>query len=248
MIPAGVACQTQTHTVIAKKPFKRRPRREIIRINERIRVPQIRVIYEDANEVMETKRALKIAKNLGLDLVEVAGNARPPVCRIVDYGKWRYEQSKQKKDKAKSKPKEKEVKFRVRIEQHDYEMKMKRAEDFLAHGFKLRMNLQFRGRENAHKELGFVLMNRVKEDLAGMAHVDLEPKLNNRNVLMLLSPLPKEKQKPRFRVEDEEVDFEAHEAAEAAEDAAHQAEVPDDEEHHDDDPPGGGDEETPAAS
>ena len=70
MIPAGVACQTQTHTVIAKKPFKRRPRREIIRINERIRVPQIRVIYEDANEVMETKRALKIAKNLGLDLVE----------------------------------------------------------------------------------------------------------------------------------------------------------------------------------
>ncbi len=226
------AQRTPTHTVIAKKPFKRRPRREIIRINERIRVPEVRVLYKDANKIMPTRKAVELAKNAGLDLVEVASNARPPVCRIVDYGKWRYEQSKQKKDKQASKVKEKEIKFRVRIEQHDYEMKLKRAEDFLAHGCKLRMQLQFRGRENAHKELGFELMKKVRADLSGMAHVDLEPKLNNRSILMLLSPLPKEKQRPRFRVDDdEEVDFDAHEAAEAADDEAHRNEVPDDEEH-----------------
>lgn len=187
---------------------------------------------------MPTRKAIELAKNAGLDLVEVASDARPPVCRIVDYGKWRYEQSKQKKDK-KPKVKEKEIKFRVRIEEHDYRMKLTRAEDFLAHGFKLRMQLQFRGRENAHKELGFDLMKRVREDLSGMGHIDLEPKLSNRSILMMLSPLPKEKQKPRFRTdEDEEVDFEAHEAAEAAEEAAHHAEVPDDEEHHDDEDAG----------
>ena len=194
----------------------------------------MRVIYGEANAVMSTKRALDKAKQLGLDLVEVAGNARPPVCRIVDYGKWRYEQSKQKKDKKKATVKEKELKFRVRIEEHDYRMKLTRAEDFLAHGCKLRMQLQFRGRENAHKELGFDLMKRVRDDLVGMGHVDLEPKLNNRSILMMLSPLPKEKQKPKFRKDtDDEIDFEAHEAAEAAEEAAHHAEVPDDEAFHD---------------
>lgn len=206
----------------------------------------MRVIYGEANAVMPTKRALAKAKELGLDLVEVAGNARPPVCRIVDYGKWRYEQSKQKKDKKKATVKEKEIKFRVRIEEHDYRMKLARAEDFLAHGCKLRMQLQFRGRENAHKELGFDLMKRVRDDLVGMGHIDLEPKLNNRSILMMLSPLPKEKQKPKFRKEDDdEVDFEAHEAAEAAEEAAHHAEVPDDDPHHphDDDQPEEGEEE-----
>lgn len=213
-------------------------------MNERIRVPEVRVIYGEANAVMKTVRALAKAKELGLDLVEVAPNARPPVCRIVDYGKWRYEQSKQKKDQ-KPKIKEKEIKFRVRIDPHDYQIKMTRAEDFLAHGHKLRMILQFRGRENAYKELGFDLMSKVRNDLLGMAHIDLEPKLNNRSILMMLSPLPKAKQKPRFRKEDEEVDWEAHEKAEADDDAAHAAEVPDDHHHdeEDDDPAHRGEEE-----
>ena len=204
----------------------------------------MRVIYGDANLVMKTPRALAKAKELGLDLVEVASTARPPVCRIVDYGKWRYEQSKQKKDK-KPKVKEKEIKFRVRIDPHDYMIKMTRAEDFLAHGFKLRMQLQFRGRENAYKELGFDLMKKVRDDLLGMAHIDLEPKLNNRSILMMLSPLPPSKQKPRFRKEDEEVDWEAHEEAERREADAHAAEVPDDDHHHDDEdhPEGHGEEE-----
>ncbi len=170
--------------------------------------------------MMQTRDALGKAKALGLDLVEVAPNVRPPVCRIVDYGKWKYEQKKQKKENTRSRTKEKEVKFRVRIEAHDYEIKLRRAEDFLAGGNKLRLQLQFRGRENAFKQLGVELMLRVKEDLSSMANCDLEPKLSGRSVLMMMSPLPAEQQVRKWRREeheDEDVDLDAHEAAEAAE-------------------------------
>jgi len=183
-------------------------------VNERVRAPEIRVIYGEHNVVLPTHKALNKAKELGLDLVEIAPHAKPPVCRIVDYGKWKYEQSKQKKSE-KPKKREKEVKFRVNIDPHDYGIKLMHAEDFLAHGFKVRIQLQFRGRQMAHKELGFELMQRVKEDLATMAHVDLEPKLNNRNILMMVSPLPKEKQKRKFRPDDEEIDLDEVEAAHA---------------------------------
>lgn len=202
-------------------------------MNERIRVPEIRVIYQDVNLVMKTSEALGKAKALGLDLVEVAPNVRPPVCRIVDYGKWKYEQKKQKKESTRSRQKEKEVKFRVRIEPHDYEIKLRRAEDFLAHGYKLRLQLQFRGRENAFKELGVELMEKVKEDLSTMGHCDLAPKLSGRSVLMMMSPLPKDQQVRKWRLEEhehEEIDLEAHEAAEAAEAEAEAAEDP----HEDD--------------
>lgn len=192
--------------------MKRRPRQPRTRVNERIRASEIRVIYGEHNVVLPTHKALKKAKELGLDLVEIAPNARPPVCRIVDYGKYKYEQSKQKKS-DKPKKREKEVKFRVNIDPHDYGIKMMHAEDFLAHGFKVRIQLQFRGRQMAHKELGFELMERVKEDLKDMAHIDLEPKLNNRNILMMVSPLPPEKQKRKFRKDDEEFDIDESEAA-----------------------------------
>ena len=198
------------------------------RVNERIRVPEVRVIYGEHNVVVPTNKALDKAKQLGLDLVEIAPNVRPPVCRIVDYGKWKYEQSKLKKNE-KPKSREKEVKFRVNIDPHDYSIKMTRAEDFLSEGHKVRVQLQFRGRQMAHKDLGFDLMNRVKEDLKGVAHVDLEPKLNARNILMMLSPLPKQQQVRKFRTDDEEYDIDDHEAAEAAEAAA------DAEEHGEDD-------------
>lgn len=169
--------------------------------------------------MLQTHKALKKAKELGLDLVEIAPHAKPPVCRIVDYGKYKYELSKQKKTE-KPKKREKEVKFRVGIEQHDYVNKLVHAEDFLAAGFKVRIQLQFRGRQMAHKELGFVVLARVKEDLEGVANVDLEPKLNNRNILMMLSPLPKEKQKRKFRLDDEEIDLEVEEAVMSASDEA----------------------------
>lgn len=171
------------------------------RINDKIRAPQVRVIYGEINLVLATKKALAKAKELGLDLVEIAPNAEPPVCRIVDYGKYRYDQSKQKKATPKHVVKVKELKFRVRIEQHDYNIKMTRAEDFLDAGDKLRIQLQFRGRENAHKELGFELMQRVKEDLKTMAKVDIEPKLNGRQIVMMMSPLATSQRVRKFRAE-----------------------------------------------
>lgn len=176
------------------------------------------MIYGEANAVMPTAKALAKAKELGLDLVEIAPNVRPPVCRIVDYGKWKYEQAKQKKNQKPPKKREKEVKFRVNIGEHDYRIKLTRAEDFLAHGYKVRMQLMFKGRQMAHKNLGFDLMNKVKEDLSGIAHCDLEPKLTNRNIMMMLSPLPEGKRVRKFRTEDHhEVDLDAHDEAEAAE-------------------------------
>jgi translation initiation factor IF-3 len=211
-------------------------------VNDRIRVPEVRVIYGEHNLVIATHKALEKAKTLGLDLVEVAPNVRPPVCRIVDFGKWKYEQSKLKKNE-KPKSREKEVKFRVNIDPHDYSIKMTRGEDFLCSGHKVRVQLQFRGRQMAHKDLGFDLMNRVKVDLKGVAHIDLEPKLNARNILMMLSPLPPQQQIRKYRAEDEEhdIDLDAHEAAEAAEAEAHDAE--DEDELHEDENDEGAEEE-----
>lgn len=147
------------------------------------------------------------AKELGLDLVEVAPNADPPVCRIIDYGKYKYEQSKLKKGQARNTSRLKEIKLRVRTDAHDYSVKLSHAEDFLDHGNKLKVQLQFRGREMAHPELGFELMQKVRADLAGMAHVDMEPKQSGRSINMTLSPLPQHMrkrkfQKPTIRLED----------------------------------------------
>ena len=171
------------------------------RVNDRIRAPKIRVVYGEGQQlgVMSTREALDKAKSVGLDLVEIAANADPPVCRIVDYGKYKYEQSKLKKtSKSKGPAKMKEVKFRVRTEEHDYNIKCARAEKFLDEGHKVRVQLQFRGRENAHRDIGFVVMDRVKNDLKGMAHVDMEPKLAGRAIGMVLSPLPEEKRERHF--------------------------------------------------
>lgn len=172
------------------------------RVNDRIRAPRVRVVLFNGDQlgVMSAREALEKAKMLGLDLVEIAANADPPVCRIVDYGKYKYEQSKLKKQKSKSSTRMKEVKFRVGTGQHDYNIKMGRAEGFLDGGHKVRMVLQFRGRENAHKELGFEMMKRIIEDLKTMAHVDQEPRLNGRAVGMTLSPLPQHQRKRRFHL------------------------------------------------
>ncbi len=201
------------------------------RLNERIRAPKVRVVYESINMVLPTREALSKARALGLDLVEIAPNADPPVCRIVDYGKYKYDLSKQKKATPKHKSKTKEVKFRINIDPHDYSIKMTRAEDFLDHGDKLRIQLQFRGRENAHRELGFELLKRVEEDLKTMAKVDIEPKLSGRQIVMMMSPLPEDQRERKFRVEipedyvDEDDHFEEEED-EHAEAEAHEFEAP----------------------
>ncbi|MGD7653121.1 MAG: translation initiation factor IF-3 [Verrucomicrobiales bacterium] len=173
------------------------------RVNERIRAPKVRVVTPDGQQlgVMSSREAVAKAKSIGLDLVEIAGKADPPVCKIVDYGKYKYEQSKLKKgQKTKSSTRMKEVKFRVRTDQHDYNIKLNRAENFLDANHKCRFVLQFRGRENAHKDLGFVVLNRIIEDLKTMAQVDQPPRLNGRAVAMILSPLPAAQRKRRFQL------------------------------------------------
>jgi len=192
--------------------LNRRDRREPEhRVNERIRAREVRVILASTGEqlgVMRTDEAIRTAKSHGLDLVEVAPNAQPPVCRIVDYGKFRYEQAKHEKEKKHSVNKVKEIKFRANIDEHDYLTKIRRAESFLNKGNKLKVGLQFRGREMAHQEIGRAVLERVKEDLATMAHVDMEPKMTGRALGMTLSPLPANKRKLRFTAPDDHFDDE----------------------------------------
>src|SRR5438105_9769742 len=147
---------------------------------------------------MKLPDALRKATSLGLDLVEVAPTANPPVCKIVALGKFRYDISKQAKDKKPSGAKLKEIKFRVNIDEHDYLTKIRHGEEFLERGNKVRVQLQFRGREMAHQEFGMQLMAKVKSDLAGMSQVEMEPKLAGRNITMTLSPLPANRRKRRF--------------------------------------------------
>jgi translation initiation factor IF-3 len=161
----------------------------------------VRVIVASSNEqlgVLRLDEAIRRARSMGLDLVEIAPNAQPPVCRIVDFGKFRYDLSKQEKDKKQTTTKVKEIKFRVNIDEHDYLTKVRHAEDFLDKGNKVKVHLQFRGREMAHQELGVLVVKRVREDLAGMAHVDMEPKLVGRAIGMTLSPLPAGKRQRKF--------------------------------------------------
>lgn len=173
--------------------------------------------------VMSSREALAKAQSLGLDLVEITAQADPPVCKIVDYGKYKYEQAKLKKQKSKSATRMKEVKLRVGTGTHDYNIKLGRAEGFLDDGHKVRFVLQFRGRENAHKDLGFVVMKKIVEDLKTMGQVDQEAKLNGRAIGMILSPLPQHQRKRKFHLFHgellEEDDFE-------------------DDEDHDDEPQG----------
>src|SRR5258708_699087 len=142
-----------------------------IRVNGRIRAREVRVILGATNEqlgVMKIQDALRRAQSIGLDLVEVAPGANPPVCKIVDFGKYRYDLSKQDKDRKSSGSKLKEIKFRGNIDPHDYMMKVRHAEEFLDKGNKVKAQLQFRGHELSHKELGYQLMPRLADDCATM--------------------------------------------------------------------------------
>lgn len=184
---------------------KRRPPRKQdpfakIRRNHSIRVPKIRVVGPEGNQVgvMDTKEALEIAKEAGLDLVEVASQANPPVCRIMDFGKYVYEQQKKSKDSKGSSSKTKEVKFRPRVDVHDFMTKLRRAEEFLDKGNKVKLTLSFRGREMAHTEVGFETIQRAIEDISHMATPDNEPKLVGRNINVMLTPLPANKRKPKY--------------------------------------------------
>ena len=146
------------------------------------------------------EEALRRAQEQSLDLVEVAPTAKPPVCRVMDFGKFLYEQKK-KAHASKKKQKVihiKEVKFRPNIDEHDYLTKVRHGEEFLERGNKVRVQLQFRGREMAHQEFGMQLMERVRDDLSGMSQVEMEAKITGRNITMTLTPLPANRRKRRF--------------------------------------------------
>jgi translation initiation factor IF-3 len=153
--------------------------------------------------VMKLSDALRKAQSLGLDLVEIAPTATPPVCKIIDFGKFRYDVSKQTKDKKPSGSKLKEIKFRVNIDDHDYLTKIRHGEEFLDRGNKVRVQLQFRGREMAHQEFGMQLVLKVRDDLSGMSQVEMNPKITGRNITMTLAPLPANRRKRRFTSPEE---------------------------------------------
>ncbi len=167
------------------------------RMNNQIRVPEIRCIDEDGEAlgVIRTRDALVRAHESGLDLVEINATAKPPVCRIMDHGRFKYEQDKKKKEQKKRQVvvKLKEVKFHVNVGDHDYDTKMRHAFEFLEQGNRVKFSLMFRGRENAHRELGFELMKRVQKDIAEVATVELAPRLQGRNIFMMVVPIKKKK-------------------------------------------------------
>jgi translation initiation factor IF-3 len=176
-----------------------------IRRNHRIKVPQVRVISPEGKQlgIMDTPKAINLALEVGLDLVELAPNAEPPVCRIMDFGKYVYEESKKHSHAKTTASKIKEIEFSARIELNDYHTKLRHAEEFLGHGNKVKLRLKFRGREMAHTEIGFGVIKRAVTDLAGMGHPDSEPKLIGRNINVMLTPLPVNKRKPKFQLEPE---------------------------------------------
>jgi translation initiation factor IF-3 len=168
------------------------PSRDGPRVNEDIRVPEVRLIDQDGEMVgvVKTRDALLRAYQVGLDLLEISPNAVPPVCKITDYGKFKYEQQK-KANEARKKQKVveiKEIKVRPNIDDHDYEVKMKQAKSFIGEGDKVKVTLRFRGREMAHQELGVKVLERVRAELGELVKVESMPRLENRQMIMVLAP------------------------------------------------------------
>ena len=171
-----------------------------IRRNQRIRVPEIRVISPEGKQlgIMLTQKALALAQQFQLDLVEVAHNAQPPVCRIMDFHKYVYEEQKKSNHAKATASKIKEIEFTARIAQGDFTTKIRHAEEFLDSGAKVKLRLKFRGREMAHTEIGFQVIKRAIEELSGMGHPDSDPKLTGKQINLMVSPHPANKRKPKY--------------------------------------------------
>jgi translation initiation factor IF-3 len=168
------------------------PERDQTRINERIRVPEVRLIDETGQQVgiIPTREALRIAQDKDLDLVEVAPDAKPPVCRILDYSKYKYEQIQKQKAARKHQQQinVREIKFRPKIAQHDYDTKKGHVMRFLKARDKVKVTIMFRGREMAHPERGEMILNRLAEELEELAVVEQRPQQDGRNMTMMLAP------------------------------------------------------------
>jgi translation initiation factor IF-3 len=171
---------------------RRPPERDTTRINERIRVPEVRVIDEEGQQVgvMKTPDALALAQEKDLDLVEVAPEARPPVCRILDYSKYKYEQAQKIKQARKHQQQitVREIKFRPKIAEHDYDTKKNHVERFLKHKDKVKVTIMFRGREVTHPERGTMILDRLAEELAEIGVVEQRPMQEGRNMTMMMAP------------------------------------------------------------
>ena len=186
---------------IPRRFDRRPPERDPTRINERIRVPQVRLIGDDGNQVgvIDTEKALAYARERDLDLVEVAAEARPPVCRVLDYSKYKYEQE-QKAKAARRHQKQvtvREIKFRPKIAEHDYATKRGHVERFLRHDDKVKITIMFRGREQSHPERGEQLLMRLADDLSELGTIEQRPTQDGRNMTMLLGPV----KQPEVRAE-----------------------------------------------
>ncbi|MCM2274593.1 MAG: translation initiation factor IF-3 [Candidatus Didemnitutus sp.] len=175
-----------------------------IRRNARIKSPQVRVISPEGRQlgIIDTPKALALAQQFNLDLVEVASTANPPVCRIMDFGKYIYEEQKKTAHSKPAGAKLKEIEFTVRIEQHDFMTKVRHAEEFLDEGNKVKLRLKFRGREMAHTEMGFDVMKRALKELETMGHPDSVPKLTGKQINVMLTPNPVNKRKPKYFVRE----------------------------------------------
>ena len=187
-------------------------------MNDRIRAREVRVVAPDGSQigVKAIEEARWLADNLGLDLVEVAPDARPPVVRLMDYGKFKYEQSVKAREARKRQTRTviKEVKLRPKIDTHDFEVKRLRAEKFLGLGDKVKVTMMFRGREVTHPELGRDLLKRFSEELDGFGTVEQMPKLEGRNMTMVLAPVPRSQRQKDGETEEEGDSASAEEPAE----------------------------------
>jgi len=168
------------------------PTREGPRVNEEIRIPQVRLIDQDGEMlgVMTSRDAQQRAYSVGLDLVEISPNAEPPVCKILDFGKFKYEQQK-KKNEAKKKQKVieiKEIKVRPNIDENDYQVKMRAMKSFIEEGDKVKVTLRFRGREMAHQDIGVRVLERIRSEMDATSKVEQMPRMENRQMVMVLSP------------------------------------------------------------
>jgi len=161
-------------------------------VNDDIRVPEVRLIGAEGEMigVLSAREAMRRAADIGLDLVEISPNAEPPVCKLLDYGKFKYEQQK-KKNEARKKQKIveiKEIKVRPNIDENDYQVKLRAMKSFIGEGDKVKVTLRFRGREMAHQEIGVKVLERIRGDMEGETKVEQMPRMENRQMVMVLSP------------------------------------------------------------
>jgi len=207
------------------RPFTRhQPQQPLHRVNGKIRAREVRVIGQDGEQagVMDLPSALNLSRSQGVDLVEIAPNAVPPVCRLVDYGKFKYELAKKERDSKKHQHANlvKEVQLSARIDPHDVGIKMDHAIGFLCEDMKLKVTLRFRGREMAHTEIGKKVVHKFLEDLTPWGHPDSPPKLIGRSINVMVSPHPKHKRAKNPREGMEPIPVRVQTADEVAAEAA----------------------------